>query len=110
VSMGEPVWYESLLSCRGIGFEVVVVPPRRTGRVRAVDGLERLAQLAEIDGVTVVRDPGDEVDWRQGWDSRVLSIQGLVADHPDLWALRAKIISTVTVSYDFSLVGDALSN
>jgi biotin carboxylase len=103
VALGEPVVLDGPLACSGIAFEVVIVPPQAANRVSAFCGLEQVGGLPCVDAVSVLRDVGDEVDWREGWTSRVLSVDGIVADYPELWATKAKILDLVRVSYDVSI-------
>jgi len=45
------------------------------------------------------RQAGEAVDWREGTDSQVVTIRGVVADHAELGALVTRIRDSLSITY-----------
>ena len=88
------------VECSGVGFWFMIQPPVSARRVRAIDGLNHLAEVAGIDTVRISRRPGESVDWRDGTDGHVLTIRGRVQDHDALAGTIESIRHTVQLDYE----------
>jgi hypothetical protein len=84
----------------GVGFWFMIQPPVSARRIVAIDGLNRLAEVAGIDMVRISRRPGESVDWREGTDGHVVTIRGRVQDHEALADTIELIRHTVTLDYE----------
>jgi biotin carboxylase len=71
--------------------------PPTAGRLKAVEGMDRVSQLPGVDQVTLNRQIGDALDPRLGLESRVLTVEGTAPTHADLWRLIPDIQSTLSV-------------
>ncbi len=88
------------VECSGVGFWFMLQPPVSARRVRAIDGLNRLDEMAGIDTVRINRRPGESVDWREGTDGHVLTVRGRAQDHDALAATIEFIRTTVQLDYE----------
>ncbi|MGO8872396.1 MAG: ATP-grasp domain-containing protein [Acidimicrobiales bacterium] len=100
IAAGTPVRFEHLANCQGVGFWLMLQPPTSARQVLAIEGLDEVSALCGIDVVTVNRRPGTEVDWREGTDSRVVTVRGHVADHDALAEKIESIRHALIIRYD----------
>lgn len=100
VAAGIPVRFEGLAPCLGVGFWLMLQPPMAATRVESVTGLEEVSALPGVDTVTLRRKPGEQVDWREGTDSQVLTVRGRTPDHRALAETIDQIRENVAIDYD----------
>jgi len=65
-----------------------------------LDGLDEVRRVPGVDTLLVNRGPGDPLDWRDGYDSRLYSVYGRADDHEAMWAARRRIKDTVVAEFD----------
>jgi biotin carboxylase len=79
---------------RRIAYNYVAASPVGATRLRALPGLAKLRELDGVERVTVIKRPGDRLDWRHGTDpGAVASIAGVAASHDELAALVGRVAS-----------------
>lgn len=99
IAAGTPVEFAQLVVCAGVGFWLMFQPPMAARQVVAIDGLDEVSSLSEVDSAVVKRAPGAEVDWEEGTDSTVVTVRGRVADHDALAETIELIRRTVKIHY-----------
>jgi glutathione synthase/RimK-type ligase-like ATP-grasp enzyme len=82
-----------------VGFWMMVQPPQTASAIIVVDGLGDIAEFAGVRIVDPKRQAGEAVDWREGTDSQVVTIRGVVADHAELGALVTRIRDSLSITY-----------
>jgi biotin carboxylase len=100
VALGETVRIDSMTPCDGVGFWLMLHAPMEAHRVEAVEGIEMASTLPGITDVRVDRPPGAALDWREGTDGKIVTIQGNAADHAALASTVARLRATITISTD----------
>lgn len=104
VALGLPVGGTGLAQCDAISYWRMLQPPCDAYRVRSVAGLDRLGEASFVDSVRLSRAPGEEVDWRDGTDGKVLTVCGRVGDLSELAAAIDQIERTVAIEYEYEPV------
>jgi biotin carboxylase len=99
VALGEVPDGTGLSPCGRVGYRINVQPPVSARRVVAVEGAEEVRHLSGVRSVTVLRPPGDAVDWRLGTDELVLAVIGSVGTLAELEVVRHDIAAHLTVTY-----------
>jgi biotin carboxylase len=105
IAVGEPVSFDGLASCQGVGYWLMLQPPMSAERVASVNGLDELAGLDGVETVKLRRRVGEAVDWRGGTESQVLTVRGRTADHRALAGTLDSIRHTVSIGYDCAPTG-----
>jgi hypothetical protein len=100
VALGAPVCVDGLAHCTDVGFWLMLQPPVSARRVATVEGLSELSGLYGVETVSLVKGPGEAVDWREGTDSRVATVRGRVPDHTALAETVESIRRKVRIGYD----------
>ena len=100
VALGLPTGGIGIARCDGIAYWRMLQPPCDARRVRQVNGLGDLAGASHVDSVRLSRAPGEEVDWRDGTDGKVLTVCGRVGDLAELAAAIDEIEQTVSIEYE----------
>jgi biotin carboxylase len=100
VALGDPVAVDAVATCDGVGFWLMLHAPMEARRLDAVEGADAAAGLPGISDVQVNRPRGASLDWREGTDGKIVTIQGRVTDHAELAAIVARIHDTITISTD----------
>ncbi len=100
IAVGNPVAFDGLAECDGVGFWVMVQPPMAARRVGAVHGLEELSALPGVDIVSLNRGPGETVDWREGTASHVVTVRGRADDHDSLEKTFDSIGELLKIDYE----------
>ncbi|MBV8464262.1 MAG: ATP-grasp domain-containing protein [Acidimicrobiales bacterium] len=89
-----------LAACDRVGYRVNLQPPEWARRVRSVRGIDQLPGPPDVASVTLLRQPGDEVDWRRGTDENVVAVIGATGSLDEVHRLRHRIEETVVVDYE----------
>lgn len=100
VALGRPIGPAGLAACRGVGYWLMLQPPRRAGVVTRVDGIDAVARLDHVMTVTLDRHPGSPVDWTEGTAGHVVTVRGRTDDHAGLIAAIQEITATVVIEYE----------
>jgi biotin carboxylase len=100
VAVGEPVFFDGLAECNGVGFWFMVQPPMSARRVTHVQGLEEVAIVPGVDIVSLNRSPGESVDWKDGTASHVVTVRGSVHDHAVLEQTVDAIRDLLKIDYE----------
>jgi biotin carboxylase len=100
VALGEPVHVDALAPCDGVGFWLMLHAPMEARRLGTVSGTDEVARLAPVTDVRINRAPGDALDWREGTDGKIVTVQGAVTDHAELRETVARIRAAVTITTD----------
>jgi biotin carboxylase len=100
LAAGRPFSWEGLAACEGVGYWLMLQPPMTARRLSRVGGVDACATLPGVSTVTPHVQPGDPVDWREGTDSRVITIRGKVSDHRALAETVDLISGLVDVEYE----------
>jgi biotin carboxylase len=100
VAAGVPVQLDEPVHVDGVGFWLMVQPPQTANAIIAIDGLGDVEELPGVRLVDPKRQAGEAVDWRDGTDSQVVTVRGVVADHAELGVLVTRIRDSLRVTYD----------
>lgn len=100
VALGEPVQVEGMAACDGVGFWLMLQAPMEARRLEAVDGTDAAAAVAGVTDVRVNRLPGVTLDWREGTDGKIVTIQGTAKNHAGLAATIGRIRDAITITTD----------
>jgi hypothetical protein len=100
VALGDKAAFPQLAPTREIGFWRLVQPPVAARSVRSVEGIKQVSASPAVDHVSLVRAPGDPVDWREGSAGHVAYVNGRVADLDELATTIEFIDSTLQFAYD----------
>ena len=101
VAVGDPVVFEGLVECRGVGFWLMLQPPMAARSVEAVHGGADLVDLDGVDSTVITRGPGSTVDWREGTSTHVAVVRGRVGDDRALADVVAAVHRTVTTEFGY---------
>jgi hypothetical protein len=91
LALGEAIVFDELLPTSGVAFRLRRYAPPAIRTILGIEGLDRWRRERPEDEMTVVRGPGDHVDWRNGGDDRVLLVIGVAADHSELAGLVERL-------------------
>ena len=75
VAVGAPVGVDGLAHCSDVGFWLMLQPPLSARCVAMVEGLNELSGRYGVETVSLMRGPGQAVDWREGTDSQVATVR-----------------------------------
>jgi biotin carboxylase len=100
LALGTPTTFPDLASCRGVGYWRMLQPPLTARRVREVRGLAAISEAPHVDSLRLNHPPSDTVDWREGTEGQVVTVQGHVDDFVELADAIAFIDRTVEIDYD----------
>jgi biotin carboxylase len=100
VALGETFAFDGLLPCERVGYRFLAQPPQDVVRVKAIEGLDRLDELAGVSETYVHHRPGDAVDWRRGTSSWVFQVYGSAPGLEGLLETRRFIEREVRVEYE----------
>jgi biotin carboxylase len=100
IALGTPTTFPDFASCRGVGYWRMLQPPLTARRVRSVRGLAAISEAPHVNSLRLNRPPSDTVDWREGTDGQVVTVQGHVDDFAELADAIAFIDRTVEIDYD----------
>ena len=73
--------------------------PSGRARVVSVEGLDRLGAQPGVDGVSLSRQAGSEIDWRKGSHEYVFSVLGTAPDHKGVLEVKRFIDDEVVIDY-----------
>ncbi len=99
VAAGQPYGRDSLATCHGVGFWLMIQPPTTAQTLGHIEGLNDIQSISGVDVVDLRRRPGDGVDWRAGTDSQILTVRGTAIDHAGLQATIARVHGLLRVGY-----------
>ena len=105
IALGEQVFFDRPIACERLGYRLFLQPPAIVGTVRAIDGVNVLADRPGVESVTIHRGPGTRIDWREGTRTFVLAVVGVAADHAQVRETWRVLTEEVSVLYDESEVG-----
>ena len=105
IALGERVSFDRPIACQRVGYRLFLQPPAIVGTVRAIDGVNVLADRPGVERVTIHRGPGTRVDWREGTRTFVLAVVGVAADHGEVRETWRVLTEEVSVAYEESDVG-----
>jgi len=100
VAVGNPISFDGLAECDGVGFWLMVQPPMAARRVGSVNGLDDVSALPGLDIVSLNRSPGETVDWREGTQSHVVTVRGRADDHDSLEKMFDSIRELLKIDYE----------
>ncbi len=100
VALGEPVEIEGLARTEGVGFWLMLHAPMQARRLNSVTGCDEVRNFDGVSDVRVSRQSGEALDWREGTDGKVVTIEGAVDDHDQLRQTVATIRAAVTITTD----------
>jgi biotin carboxylase len=100
VALGDPVHIDAMATCDGVGFWLMLHAPMKARRLDAVDGADAAAAVSGVTDLRVNRHPGASLDWREGTDGKIVTIQGTATDHTALAATVGRIRDAITISTD----------
>ncbi|HEV3172571.1 MAG TPA: ATP-grasp domain-containing protein [Actinocrinis sp.] len=90
-----------VVKAQRIAYNYVAASPVAATRVRALSGLAKLRKLDGVERVTVLKRPGERVDWRLGTDpGSVAAVAGVAASHDELAALVGRVASLDWAEFD----------
>jgi biotin carboxylase len=94
LAVGDPVGLKGPVPCSRVGYLLYVFPETDVEWIDSVEGLPELRQVDGVDGIVLVRGPGQRIDWREGSEAHVFHLTGTAGD---LDELRRLIAATVTL-------------
>lgn len=102
IALGEPVSFDSLAECSGVGFWRMIQPPLAARRVCEVHGVEPVRALPWVNNVNVMRGAGQVLNAEDGTDGAVMVITGKVANLDELAGAITQLDTTLSVDYEFA--------
>lgn len=99
VALGEPVVFDGLVPTDRVGYILSPQPPQWARRVVSVEGLDQLGEYPGVETITLNRQPGDDIDWRQGNFEFVFLVLGAAPDPQGVLAVQQFIDKEVRVIY-----------
>jgi hypothetical protein len=99
VALGEHVVFDDLVPTDRVGYILSPQPPQWARRVVSVEGLDRLGEHPGVETITLNRQPGDAIDWRQGNFEFVFLVLGAAPDPQGVLAVQRLIDEEVRVTY-----------
>jgi biotin carboxylase len=100
VALGDQEDVAPMPSTTGVGYLFFRHLPQALGRVVSIEGLDELRARPGVRRLVLNFGPGSELDWRLGTDECVFTVEGVVADHDALLAMRR------TVEHEVVVVGE----
>ena len=100
VALGDPVHIDAMATCDAVGFWLMLHAPAGARRLDAVDGADAAAAVPGVTDLRVNRLPGASLDWREGTDGKIVTIEGTAPDHTGLEATVGRIRAAITISTD----------
>jgi biotin carboxylase len=100
VALGEHVVFDGLIPTSRVGYVFYVQAPQSARRVLRVEGLAELGELPGVDSVFLARQPGDDVDWREGSHQFVFSVIGAADDYEGVLATKRFVDEEVTMTFE----------
>ena len=100
VALGDPVHIDAMATCDAVGFWLMLHAPAGARRLDAVDGAAAAAAVPGVTALRVNRLPGASLDWREGTDGKIVTIEGTAPDHTGLEATVGRIRAAITISTD----------
>lgn len=97
VALGDQEDVAPLPPTTGVGYLFFRHLPQELGRVVAIEGLDELRARPGVRRLVLNFGPGSELDWREGTDECVFTVEGVVADHDALLAMRRAVEHEVVV-------------
>ena len=100
VAAGVPVVLDGPVHTEGVGFWLMLHAPMAATILLGVDGTDAAAALPGVDSVILNRPPDTALDWREGTDAKVVTVQGVRPDHTALEATVAEVRRAVSIVTD----------
>ena len=100
VATGVPVSFDHLVETHGVGYWLMLQAPMWARRLEVVEGLDEVSTMKAVDTVSLDLRRGAALDWREGTDSHVVTVQGRVADHEELATAVADVQRRISITYD----------
>jgi biotin carboxylase len=97
LALGEDVVVPPMPTMDRVAYRLASHLPPDVHRVTEIDGLDELAALPGVAGVTLNRGVGQQVDWREGSIGGVFDVYGTAADHDELLGVIRFIEERVVV-------------
>ena len=80
VALGEHLVFDDLVRTDRVAYILSPQPPQWARQVVSVEGLDQLGEYPGVETITLNRQPGDDIDWRQGNFEFVFSVLGAAPD------------------------------
>lgn len=97
VALGDQEDVAPLPPTTGVGYLFFRHLPQSLGRVVSIEGLDELRARPGVRRLVLNFGPGARLDWREGTDECVFTVEGVVADHDALPAMRRAVEHEVVV-------------
>lgn len=98
-ALGESLRLDGPPRPRRVAYDLVLSPPVWASRLSRLDHVEMVGQIPGVVSIDVNRTPGDEVDWREGYDGRIYTVFGSADDHAAMWTARQRVLDTLAVEF-----------
>jgi biotin carboxylase len=99
VATGVPVSFDHLVETHGVGYWLMLQAPMWARRLEVVEGLDEVSTMKAVDTVSLDLRRGAALDWREGTDSHVVTVQGRVADHEELATAVTDVQHRISITY-----------
>ena len=100
LAIGEEIVFSSLAPTKAVAYRLCGYAPPESRRIVSVTGLEQWRTRANVTDAILDHGPGDSIDWRQGSDSRIFTVQGTASDHEELRKIIADLHQNITIVSD----------
>lgn len=100
VATGAPVCFDQLVETHRVGYWLMLQAPMWARRLGVVEGLDEVSKMKAVDTVSLDLHQGRALDWREGTDSHVVTVQGRVADHEELATTVTDVQHRISIAYD----------
>jgi len=100
LAIGDRSQFDQSVSLEKVGFLFYYQAPQGSRRITSIGGLEALGALDGVEEISVNRQAGDEVDWREGNHGYVFSVTGVADDHAQLRSIYRFLMREVRVAYE----------
>lgn len=97
LAIGEEIIFNSLAPTKTVAYRLCGYAPPESRRIIAVTGLEEWRTRANVTDALLDHGPGENIDWRQGSDSRIFTVHGTAADHNELRQIITDLQQNITI-------------
>jgi biotin carboxylase len=102
-ALGLP-WELSEWTAQGVGYELHYQQPVGASRLTKIEGTLEVSRLPGVDTVTLSKQAGALLDWREGTTGSLFTTIGVADNHEALWELREMINELITAEYEYLAV------
>jgi biotin carboxylase len=100
-ALGLPWVLDAESTPRGVGYELQYQQPINATKLTKIEGSQDVARLPGVHTLTLSKQAGARLDWREGTTGSLFTVVGVVEDHEALWRFRERIDELIIADYEF---------